>query len=62
MARRVTGPWSAAALPDIMAGALQESKLDVPVLFHEGRAVGQQLGAAGVRGSGAAEARARPNV
>ena len=62
MVRRVTGPWNAAALPEIMAGALQESKLDVPVLFHEGRAVGQQLGAAGVRGSGAAEARARPNV
>ncbi len=26
MARRVTGPWNAAALPDILAGALQESK------------------------------------
>ena len=23
-------PWSAAALPEIMAGALQESKLDLP--------------------------------
>jgi len=35
-------PWSAAALPEIMAGDLQESKLDVPVRFHEGRAAGQQ--------------------
>ena len=26
MVRRVTGPWNAAALPEIMAGALQESK------------------------------------
>jgi len=26
MARRVTGPWNAAALPEIMAGASQESK------------------------------------
>jgi len=26
MVRRVTGPWSAAALPEIMAEALQESK------------------------------------
>jgi len=24
--RRVTGPWNAAALPEIMAGALRESK------------------------------------
>ena len=63
MVRRVLGPWNAAALPEIMAGALQESKLDEPVLFHEGRAAGQQPGsAAGARGSGAAEARARPNV
>ncbi len=55
--------WSAAALPEIMAGALQESKLDVPVLFHEGRAAGlQPCSAAGVRGSGAAEVRASPNV
>jgi len=29
-----------------MAGALQESKLDVPVPFHEGRAAGQQQGSA----------------
>jgi len=61
--RRVTGPWNAAALPEIMAGALQESKRGVPVPFHEGRAVGQQpSSAAGARGGGAAEARARPNV
>jgi len=26
----VTGPWNAAALPEIMAGALQESKRGVP--------------------------------
>jgi len=56
-------PWNAAALLEIMAGALEESKLDVPVPFHEGRAAGQQLSsAAGARGIGAAEARARPNV
>jgi len=53
MWRRVLWPWNAAALPEIMAGALQESKLDVPVLFHEGRAAGQQPGsAAGARGRG----------
>ena len=56
-------PWKAAALPEIMAGALQESKCDVPVPFHEGQAAGQQPGsAAGARGGRAAEARARPNV
>jgi len=27
MVRRVTGPWNAVALPEILAGALQESKL-----------------------------------
>jgi len=44
---------SPAAVLEIMAGALQESKLDVPVLFPEGRAAGQQPGsAAGARGSG----------
>jgi len=26
MVRRVTGPWNAAALPEIVAGALEESK------------------------------------
>ena len=55
-------PWSAAALPEIMAGAVQESKRCVPVPFHEGQAAGQQLGTAGARGGGAAEAKARPNV
>ena len=55
-------PWNAAALPEIMAGAVEESKLDVPVPFHEGRAVGQQQSTAGARGSGTAKARARPNV
>jgi len=30
MARRVLLPWNAAALPVIMAGALQESKRGVP--------------------------------
>jgi len=35
----------------------------VPVPFHEGQAVGQKPSSvAGARGSGAAEARARPNV
>jgi len=59
----VLGPWNAAALPEIMAGALQESKRCVPVPFHEGQAAGQQQGSpSGARGSGAAEARARPNV
>ena len=36
------GPWNAAALLEIMAGAVQESKLDALVPFHEGRAAGQQ--------------------
>jgi len=69
MARRVTGPWNAAALPEIMAGAVQESKRESyptryePVPFYEGRAAGQQPNdTAGARGSGTAEARARPNV
>jgi len=30
MVRRVTGPWSAAALPEIMAGAVEERKRCVP--------------------------------
>ncbi|MBT9161339.1 MAG: hypothetical protein DDT26_02644 [Dehalococcoidia bacterium] len=30
MVRRVLGPWNAAALPENMAGALQESKRCVP--------------------------------
>jgi len=42
MVQRVPEPWSAAALPEIMAGAVQESKLDVPLTFHEGRAAGKQ--------------------
>jgi len=63
MARRVTGPWNPAALPEIMAGAVQESKRDAPAQRPDGQAAGQQPGsAAGARGSGAAEARARPNV
>ena len=80
MVRRETGPWNAAASPEIMAEALQESKLDVHIPFHEGKAAGQPLrgvpvrfqegqaagqkpgSVAGVRGSGTAEARARPNV
>ena len=57
------GLCNAAALPEIMAGALQKSKHGVPEPFHEGRTAGKQQGnAAGARGSGAAEARARPNV
>ena len=52
--RRVLWPWNAAALPEIMAEALQESKLDAPVPFQEGRAADQQLGStAGARGRGA---------
>jgi len=62
MERRVLGPWNAAALPEIMAGDVQESKRGVPVTFHEGQAAGLQLGTAGARGRGMAEARARPNV
>jgi len=38
MEGRVLLLWSAAALPKIMAGALQESKLNLPVQFPEGRA------------------------
>jgi len=59
----VLGPWNAAALPEIMTGALRESKRDVPAKFYEGQAVGQQPGsAAGARGGGTAEAQPRPNV
>ena len=46
-------PWSAVALPEIMAEVVQESKLNVPVQFHKGRAAGQQPGGvAGARGGG----------
>ena len=63
MVRRVLWPWNAAALPEIMAGALQKSKVGVPEQRPDGQAAGQQLGSvAGARGSGAAEAKARPNV
>jgi len=56
-------PWSAAALPEIIAEALQESKRGVPEQRPEGQAAGQQpRSAAGARGGGAAEAKARPNV
>ena len=52
--RRVLLPWNAAALPKIMAEAVQESKRDVSVPYHEGRAAGQQPGSvAGARGRGA---------
>jgi len=37
--RRVTGPWNAAALPEIMAGALQESKRGV---LGDGGQTGEQ--------------------
>ena len=61
--RRVTGPWNAAALPEIMAGAVEESKRCVPVPLHEGRAAGKQPESrVGARGGGTAEAKARPNV
>ncbi|MBT9137256.1 MAG: hypothetical protein DDT34_02344 [Firmicutes bacterium] len=39
MARRETGPWNAAALPEIMAGALQESKY---VAMCDGGQTGEQ--------------------
>jgi hypothetical protein len=39
-------PWNAAALPEIMAGASQEGKLNAPVSFCEGQAAGQQPGSA----------------
>jgi len=63
MVRKVLWPWNAAALPEIMAEALQESKLDVPEQRPDGQAAGQQPDcAAGARRGGTAEARARPNV
>ncbi len=42
MVRRVLLPCNAAALPEIMAGAVEESKLEVHIPFHEGKAAGQQ--------------------
>ncbi|BAO81192.1 hypothetical protein SRAA_1338 [Serpentinimonas raichei] len=63
MVRKVLWPWNAAALPEIMAEALQESKLGVPEQRPDGQAAGlQPSSAAGARGGGTAEARARPNV
>jgi len=35
-------PGNAAALPDIMAGPVQESKLDGPEQRQDGQAAGQQ--------------------
>jgi len=59
----VLRPLNAAALPEIMAGALQKSKRCVQGGGQTGGAAGQQpSSAAGARGSGAAKARARPNV
>ncbi|MBT9161338.1 MAG: hypothetical protein DDT26_02643 [Dehalococcoidia bacterium] len=63
MVRRVLGPLNAAALPEIMAGALRESKRCVPEQRPEGRAPCQKPGSvAGAREGGTAEARARPNA
>jgi len=64
MARRVLLPWNAAALPEIMAGAVEESKRSGIAGRRVDRgAAGQQPGStAGARGGGTAEARARPNV
>jgi len=46
-----------------MAEAVQESKCDVSVPYHEGQAAGEQpSSAAGARGGETAEAKARPNV
>jgi len=57
--RRVLWPWNAAALPEIMAGAEQESKRGVPERSTKAKQPGS---VAGARGGGTAEARARPNV
>jgi len=41
---------------EIMDGAVQKSKLDVPILFHEGRAAGRRPGSVpGARASGVQE-------
>ena len=58
------GPWNAAVLPEIMAGASQESKrCGIAGRWADRGAAGQQPGStAGAHGGGAAEARARPNV
>jgi len=60
----VLWPWSAAALPEIMAGALQKSKRSgIAGRCADRGAAGQKPGsAAGARGGGTAEAKARPNV
>jgi len=42
----VLKPWNAAALPEIMAEVLQESKRGAPLPFHEGQAAGKQPGSA----------------
>ena len=62
MARRVTGPWNAAALPEIMAGPFRKASA-VRMAVADRGAAGQQPGSvAGARGSGTAEAKARPNA
>jgi len=60
--QRVLRPWNAAALPEIMAGALQESKRCVPEPHPDGQAVGRQQGSlTGARGRGVPKASARPS-
>ena len=57
-------PWNAAALPEIMAWALKESKCrGIAWRWTDQGVAGQQPNdTAGARGGGATEARARPNV
>jgi len=57
-------PLNAAALPEIMAGDVEEGKRRMlPEPYPDGQAAGQQQGStAGARGCGTAEAKPRPNV
>jgi len=59
-----SGALERSALPEIMAGAVEERKrCGIAGRWADRGAAGQQPGSvAGARGSGAAEARARPNV
>ncbi len=55
--------WGCGGTQARRKASAEEGKRGAPVPFHEGRAAGQQPGSlAGARGSGTAEARARPNV
>jgi len=49
----VLRPWNAAALPEFMAGAVQDGERSVPMSCADGKAAGQQPSSvAGVRGRG----------